>query len=138
MPDNIGGAPADLSYLPDSVVDPIKQGDSKIAPGLADTILTGPLSAVKFRVEGMSPARSGVFNGADINYLAVGQIYAAHGDSVQEMNGDIQSWNEWQSRGRYLGRLVRGGGTDYDLKQIPQAKKWARLGYEFYNQNAIK
>ena len=109
MPDNIGGAPADLSYLPDSVVDPIKQGDSKIAPGLADTILTGPLSAVKFRVEGMSPARSGVFNGADINYLAVGQIYAAHGDSVQEMNGDIQSWNEWQSRGRYLGRLVRGG-----------------------------
>lgn len=138
LPSIVRGASADMAPLPQyPVVDAIKGNASEFGKGLADTFLIG-LSGAKFRVEGMSPERSGVFNGSDINYVAVGMVYAANRDSSQTLMGDIDSYNRRQNKLFYIWRALKGGDKDHDIKQIPGAQKWAKLGYEFYNQNAIK
>jgi hypothetical protein len=60
----------------------------------------------------------GTFTGSDINYSYQGILTAARGDTLYGMDVRIEMWNFFQG----------------DSQQIPNAKRWARKGYNVYNE----
>jgi len=91
----------------------------------ADGMLYGYQNGHKLRIGTGKLAK--VYNATDVNYMVVGMVWASNNGNIAGMNKWIRDWNIGQ--GVFTGKSLK-----VERAQIPNAKIWARYGFNKYKK----